>query len=116
MLDFMRAGGYSMWFILAIGLVVLGVAGSLVWRPGERKLGILRPLSLAMVFATLSGIFSGIGATMKHVTTIEEWAQSPDLHLIVMTGLGESMAPAILGFSILSVAWLLAAVGLRRTA
>ena len=35
--------------------------------------------------------------------------------LIVMTGLGESMAPAILGFSMLTVAWILAAAGLRRT-
>ena len=116
MMDFMRAGGYSMWFILVIGLVALGVAGSFAWRPGERKLGVLRPLSLATVFAVLAGIFSDIGATMRTVTSIEEYAQSPDLHLIVMTGIGESMAPAVLGFSILAVAWLLASVGLRRTA
>ena len=115
MLDFMRAGGFSMWFILALGFVTLGVAGSFAWRPGERKLGILRPLSVATVFAVLAGVFSDIGATMKHVSSVEEFARSPDLHLIVMTGLGESMAPAILGFSMLSVAWILAAAGLRRT-
>lgn len=114
MLDFFRAGGYSMWFILVLGGVTLGVSIWFAIRPGERKLAFLRPMSVATVFSVLSGVFSDLGAVMHTVTNRPEFAQSPDLHLIVMTGIGESMAPAILGFSILSVAWLLAAVGLRR--
>lgn len=114
MMDFMRAGGYSMWLILLLGGVALGVAVWFAIRPGERKLSFLRPMSVATVFAVLSGVFSDLGAVMHHVANRPEFAQSPDLHLIVMTGIGESMAPAVLGFSILSVTWLLAAVGLRR--
>jgi hypothetical protein len=116
MLEFMRAGGYAMWVILLLGGLALWVAGSFAWRPGERKLGILRPLSVATVFATLAGIFSGFGATMHNVTTNPEWSQSPELHLIVMTGIGESLANAILGFGMLTVAWILATVGMRRMA
>ena len=114
MMDFMRAGGYSMWFILLLGGVTLGVAVWFAIRPGERKLAFIRPMSVATVFAVLSGVFSDLGAVAHNVTTRPEFAQSPDLHLILLTGFGESMAPAILGFSILSLAWLLAAVGLRR--
>ena len=114
MIEFMRAGGVAMWFILAIGGTGLGLAISFAVRPGERKLGVLRPLSVACVFAVLSGIFSGLGAVAHHVVNNDAWAHSPDFHLIVLTGFGESMAPAVLGFSMLAVIWILAAVGLRR--
>jgi hypothetical protein len=114
MLEFFREGGFSMFIILALGLADLILAGSLAWRFGERKLGILRPVSLATVFATLLGMTSNIAAVMKNVAQNPEWAHSPDMHLITMVGIGESMAPAVMGFGILSATWLLVAVGLRR--
>ncbi|MBN2496804.1 MAG: hypothetical protein JXR96_19595 [Deltaproteobacteria bacterium] len=114
MLEFMRAGGYAMWLILVFGGGTIGLCVAFAWRPGERKLAMIRPLSLCTVFAVLSGMTAGLGMVMKNVTTRPEWAHSPDLHLIVMTGIGESLTPAILGFSMLCVAWLLVAVGMRR--
>jgi len=114
MLEFMRAGGFGMWVILALGAVALGIAGSFAWRPTERKLGLIRPMSVSIVFATLLGVFAALGAVFKHVTTLDKFSKSPDLHLIVMTGLGESMAPAILGFAMLTVVWLISTMGLRR--
>ena len=114
MLDFMRAGGYAMWVILIVGGVTFGLAISFAIRPGERKLNIFRPLSVATLYITLSGLFAGLGATMKHCTENPRFADSPDLHKWVMMGIGESSANAILGFSLLGLAWLITAVGMRR--
>jgi hypothetical protein len=115
MLGFMQEGGYSMWLILVLGLLALGLAGSFAVRPTERKLNILRPLSLATVFSILGAIAADIGAVMKRVPQLPEFASSPDLRVALYTsGIGESMVPAILGFTVLSLVWLLAAVGFRR--
>jgi len=115
MLGFMQEGGYSMWLILVLGLLALGLAGSFAVRPAERKLNILRPLSLATVFSILGAIAADIGAVMKRVPQLPEFASSPDLRVALYTsGIGESMVPAILGFTVLSLVWLLAAVGFRR--
>jgi len=115
-MEFMRAGGVPIWIVLVFGLVALLTAVLFAWRPSERRAAILRSLSTATVFAILSGFVSCIAAVMFKVPQHPEWAKSPDRTLIVMTGIGESLTPAILGFTMLSLVWLLAAVGNRRTA
>ena len=63
----------------------------------------------------LGAIAADIGAVMKRVPQLPEFASSPDLRVALYTsGIGESMVPAILGFTVLSLVWLLAAVGFRR--
>jgi hypothetical protein len=114
MIVFLRAGGFSMWLALAVGIAILAAAVSYAWRPGEHKLARIRPLSLAMVFAALSGLAGGLAATVHRLTTDAGLAQSADFHLLLLTGIGESLAAPILGFAILAVSWLLVAVGLRR--
>jgi hypothetical protein len=114
MLEFMRAGGYAMWVILIVGGTTFGLAISFAIHPGERKLAIFRPLSVSTLFLTLSGLFAGLGATMKNCTENPRFADSPELHKWVMMGIGESTANAVLGFSLLALAWLVAAVGMRR--
>lgn len=115
MLGLMQEGGYSMWLILVLGLLALGLASSFGMRPTERKLNMLRPLSLAMVFSILGAIASDVGAVMKRVPQLPEFASNPDLRVALCTsGIAESMAPAVLGFTVLSLVWLLAAVGFRR--
>jgi hypothetical protein len=114
MLNFMLEGGVPMVFILVFGVVTLVAAGLFMWRPEAHKVGFLVWMSAATVFATLSGIISDLGAVFTKVPSNPEWAQSPDVHLIVMTGLGESTRPGTLGFSLLMLVALLVAVGYRR--
>lgn len=114
MMDFMRAGGFSMWVVLVFGLITLVAGGLFAFRPDDRKVGFIRSMTVGGVFAILSGVASNVAAVMSKVPAHPEWSKSPDLHLIVMTGLGESLAPAILGFTMLALAWLLTAVGVRR--
>ncbi len=113
MLEFMRTGGLAMWIILALGLGCLGLASSYLWQPAERKLAMLRPLSLAMVFAILSGLCAGLAATTKYVSS--ELADLSQLPVIVLIGIGETLTNGILGFSLLMLVWLLTAIGMRRS-
>jgi hypothetical protein len=48
------------------------------------------------------------------VPNIPELANSPRFDLVVIEGLAEAMSPAILGFSILCLVWVIAAIGERR--
>lgn len=114
MMEFMRAGGFSIWIVLIFGLITLGVAGLFLWRPNNRRLAVIRGLSVATCFAVLSGLSANLAAVGFKVPQNPEWAKSPDIHLIVMTGIGESLTVAILGFTILALAWLMAALGQRR--
>ncbi len=114
MLEFFRAGGLSMIFVLLFGAMTFGAAIWFMRRPDARYVGMIRALSVATVFSVLSGITSDLAAVFTKVPGDPSWAHSPDMPLIVMRGLGESLAPAILGFSLLSLAWLVTAVGVRR--
>ena len=113
MMGFMQQGGLSMWLILVLGLLTLAVAVSFAVTPTERKLSMIRPLSLATVFSVLGGIAADLGATMKALSSSPEYMASP---AALLAGIGESMVPGILGFTLLSLAWLVAAAGLRRQA
>ncbi len=114
MMEFFAAGGWSMIVVLLFGALTLGGAAAFFRKPDQRRVGTIRGLSVATVFAVLCGICADLAAVFTKVPNNPEWAHSPDLPLIVMTGLGESLAPAILGFSLLSLAWLVTAVGVRR--
>ncbi len=114
MLEFMREGGFGMWLVLAFGLVGLVFAVLFVVRPQERRVLFLRHLSKAILFSGLLSTFTGLSAVLHKVPAHPEWSKSPDLHLIVMIGLGEALAGFILALGFLSVLWLLSAFGVRR--
>ncbi len=114
MAEFMRAGGFVMWVVLLFGGVTLGASLLFAWRPDEGKIGFIKAMTVATVFSVLSAIAADFGAVMSKVPKHPEWSKSPEIHLIVMTGLGESTAPAILGFTILSLVWVVTAVGIRK--
>lgn len=116
MMEFMRAGGYAMWVVLLFGGITMTVAVMFALNPNEGRLGFIRGMSTATIFATLSGVAADIGATFRNTARNEEWHQYPDIVLSPMVGISESMAPAILGFSMLGIVWFTVAVGLRRLA
>lgn len=114
MSQFMRAGGYSMWLVLLFGGITLVAAGLQAWRFRERRTGVIRAMTAATVFAVLSGYSSNIAAVFYHVSGRDEWYRDPEMPRIVMQGLAEATSPVTLGFSMLGVAWLLLAFGMRR--
>lgn len=112
--EFFRAGGWSMFVVLGSGGLTLAAAAWMMIRPQPGHVGMVRSFSTATVFAVATGVASNLAAVFNHVVSHEEWAHSPDLALIVMTGLAESMTPAIMGGGLLTVAWLTTGVAVRR--
>lgn len=105
-------GGFPMLFILALGLVALAGAAAFAARPNLARERFVRRLGVSTLLATMVALASDLGATFHHVGNLEtDHAQRIQLTLV---GLGESMAPLILGFGILALVALLLAVGRAR--
>lgn len=114
MSDLIRDGGAPMWAILFFSLVNLGAALRFAYRPARARIPPIVALSLAVLFSIACGVMADIAAVGSKVPARSEWANFPKIHLLLLQGLAESMAPGILGFSALSLVALLSAVGLRR--
>jgi hypothetical protein len=114
MLAFFQAGGFPMFFLLAFGLAALVVAGLYARVPSRARLRQAVALSLATGFTAVTGTATAIAAVGHQAPSF--LAQHPELTLpkVLLLGLAESMAPLILGFTLLSLVALVVTVGLYR--
>jgi hypothetical protein len=111
-------GIYLMGFVILVGGVgVLGTAIAYAVRPTEQKLMLMRPLSLAAIFAAICSSSVGFATVLQGAAATTEsvgWSANGYGHL--MMGVAECFIPPFVAFAFLAVAWLLVAVGMRRTA
>ena len=114
MLQFFREGGVAMLPILVLGVAGLVAGTRFLVRPERGRSGFFAWLAAAQLAATMVGFVAALGAVFTNVPANPEWAHSPDLPLIVMTGLAESTRPGTLGLGLLTVMCVLVAVGQRR--
>lgn len=110
--------GPVFFFFLLVGLATLVAAIRFAFTPAERTLSVVRPLCAATTFSSLAAFFAGLvnglvglarlldGAT-DAAATARAWR-------IALPGFAESPIALVIGFALVSVAWLLVAVGLRR--
>jgi hypothetical protein len=114
----MTVGIVIVLFVALLGLGALGTAIRFAVRPTERGLSVLRPLSAATTFAALCACLLGIATALVNVVAKLEAAADPAATAaawrMFLAGLAEGIVPLGVAFALLSVAWLLAAVGLRR--
>jgi hypothetical protein len=96
---------------LMLSFVPLVMAVVYVIRPTERHLALMRPLSLAGLFAALTGVVLGFINVLKPAWTRELNAET---YRIMAVGSAESLVPVFVGFACLTVAWLLVAIGMGR--
>jgi hypothetical protein len=95
---------------LLIAAVPLVAAAVYAARPSEGRLALMRPFSLAGIFAALAGTLSGIVNILQGMAMqwpIGQWDR-------VSAGASEAMVPLVFGLTCLTVAWLLVAVGMWR--
>ena len=64
----------------------------------------------------MSTVCLDLAAVGARVPNEPAFANHPQLHFVVMEGISESLAPAILGSTLLCFVWLVMAVGQRRLA
>ena len=96
---------------LILGFVPLIMAVVYLIRPTERHLALMRPLSLAGLFAAIAGGVLGFINVLFLVWTRELTAET---YRVMAIGAAESLVPVLVGFASLTVAWLLVAVGMGR--
>jgi len=96
-----------------VALATFGVAVAYVIRPTERRLILMRPASLAVIFATVSGLLGGWIEILAGV------AATPDGALPVAAlyrGMAASLRVGFVCFGLLACAWLLVGAGMLRRA
>ena len=98
---------------MLVGLVPLGVAIAYLVRPTERTLMLMRPASLAAIFAAICSF--AVGAAMAFIVLEAAVQGGIDMRRLY-AGLAETRVPVMVAFGFLAVSWLLIAAGmLRRT-
>lgn len=108
------AGGWVMWFLAITGALAVLAAATFARRPDPAALDRIHALSRAVAWGVVAGVATDLAAVGVKIPNTPQWAHSPDLALLVLEGVGESMSPAILGGAILSIVALLTAAGHGR--
>ena len=108
--DMFMQMGLAALFSILVSFLPLIAAGAYLFRPSEQRLAMMRPLSLA-------GIFAGLNGTQprsdQHAPRIVARAAAGRAHPRRSRS-AESIVPLYVSFSCLMLAWLLVAAGMRR--
>lgn len=108
MLVFFQEGGFPMFFLLAFGLAALVLAGLYARAPSRARLRQAIALSFATGFTAITGTAHAIATVGRHAPAFQARPE------VLLQGLAESMAPLILGFTLLSLVALIVTVGFHR--
>ena len=109
----MRAGGYVMWVIAALSIVMLVIAIRFLLKPEPSRLAVLRALTWALVLTIVGGVATNFIMVCK--SAVRELERSGVLRPeILVAGTGEALTPAGLGFTALAFVWLIIALAVRR--
>ena len=107
--------GPPFWFVVIVGIVTLWAAIAFVLHPSERGLSVLRPLCAATAFSALAAFFTGVANGLYGLARhYPDGPLTPEAWQRFIGFAAEAPAALIIGFGFVAVAWLLAAVGLRR--
>jgi hypothetical protein len=110
MMEVLTHAGVLALMSMFMGLLPLGMGIAYAVRPTEQRLALMRPASLATIFAAVSGTALGI----LHVFRGMGMSETPELSRVAATGFAEALVPTFFGFGCLTIAWLCVALGLWR--
>ena len=110
--ELMRAGAAAVMAML-VSVLPAVTAISYAWRPTDQKLALMRPLSLAAIFAAIHIFFAGVTAVFRMLPRMPQ-SGGFDMNRL-SPGIAETAAPLFVVFGLLTVAWLCVAVGMRRS-
>jgi hypothetical protein len=113
-MELLRGAGSFAVLTILIGFAPLLMAVAYVLRPTERNLALMRPVSLAGLFGALCGVFAGFIVILRGYGVTED--VTPRTYHVMAVGFAEALVPVFVCFGCLTIAWLLVALGMRRSA
>ncbi len=115
MIEIFRDGGWGMWAILFVGILLMVEAARFAHKPAPKRLGFLLMLALSTVSASVATTLMDVA---KVFSVLADKAKIPDDQLvrILFAGMKECMSPGMFGAVILTITALLVAVGMLRRA
>lgn len=104
----------SLFALLSLALAMVPLIMAIIYaaRPTERHLALMRPLSLAGLFAAAAGTVLGF---INCLVPLWRRGFTAEAFTVVAVGAAEALVPVFVGFAALTAAWLLVAVGMGRT-
>jgi hypothetical protein len=114
MLTLFEEGGFPMWFLLGFSVLTLLSAARFAARPNSARLRLASALGVATFFTTLTAICADLAQVGQHVPDYMVRHRELELSSVILQGIAESMSPAIVGFTVLSLAALVLALGFYR--
>ena len=108
-----RGASFAALFGLLICLIPAVVASCYAIRPSERLLGLMRPLSLAAIFSACGSFMLSLTSTFAMLGRMK----TADSEYLKRTaaGMAEGTAPVAASLALLTAAWLLVAIGMRKS-
>lgn len=95
---------------MAVSVAAFLLAVFYAIRPAERTLALMRPVSLAAIFAALCGLLSGGAMVFGGLAITRQGPIPPDAYM----GIAEVLTLGFVCFGFLAAAWLLVGVGMLR--
>jgi hypothetical protein len=113
-MELLRGVGILALLTIFIAFAPLLMAIVYVMRPTERNLALMRPVSLAGLFGALCGVVAGFITILRGIGATG--TLSPQAYPKIAVGFAEALVPVFVCFGCLTIAWLLVALGMRRSA
>jgi hypothetical protein len=112
MMQVLRGAGIVALASIFMGVVPLAMGIVYAIWPTEQRLALMRPLSLATIFAAISGATLGVLNVFRAMGMSEAAANFPPR--LAWIGFAEALVTVFFAFGCLTIAWLCVAVGLWR--
>jgi hypothetical protein len=110
MVQFFLEGGFAMYPVLIIGLVLLGASIRFAIDAEPIRRGFIYMMAWTLAAMTLFATWLGLAAVFQYLETVPE----PEFTSTLMTGLKEITRNGILGGALLAVSLIVTAVGTYR--
>lgn len=109
---FWQAGGFGMYQVALFGVLLVWAAVRFALRPDERQVPYVRALGTATGWSIAFAVAADVATVFHSVASLtaerDHWTE------YLLQGAYESLTPAVLGFGLIALAWVLQALGIWR--
>jgi|GEM_PF-1942369 len=110
----MPLGIFIVLFVFIVSFITLIASVAFLMHPQDSRFATVKALTRATIYATVLGLFSGLVAPFKHCIVEAGNKDAVQMTGTFLQGMIESFVPVIIGFTLLSLSWVVVALGIQR--